>query len=125
MTAQLFWLFLNQLLHAPKRTHPGQGLTRLVALGIKFLGLWDFQVFGAQGVEHHQRKSEFLVLTVNSVDERLFRPGDAIPRKLFRKVGIGNPPFFAQFLNQLFGPSFIKIAHVSRFGHKSILSYES
>lgn len=125
MTSQLFWLFLSQLLYAPKRAHPGQGLTRLVAVGIKLLGFRDFQVFGTQGVEHHQRKGEFLVLTVNSVDERLFRPGDAIPRKLFSKVGIENPPFFAQFLNQLFGPSLIKIAHVSRFGHKWILGYES
>lgn len=125
MTAPLFWLLSNQLLHPSKRARFGQCLTRRVFLWVKFLGLWDFQEIGTQGVEHHQRKGEVFVLTVDSVDERLFRPGDAIPRKHFRKVGIVNPPFFAQFFNQLFGPSLIKITHVSRFGHKWILGYES
>lgn len=119
------FLFLGQCLHSAQRAYFCQRLTWLVALGVKLFGLWDFQEFRTQGVKNHQRKSKFLVFTVESVDECLFRPDETIPLKLFRKVGIKNPPFFTQFLNQLFGPSLIKIAYVSRFGYKWILSYAS
>lgn len=88
----------------------GQCLVRSVAHRVHGFLLRQLQDLHGQGVHDNHRERETETAAVDAVNQHPLADGKPIGFELQSQVRIGHLPGFAQFLDEVFSPSFVKRA---------------
>lgn len=87
----------------------GQGLARTVAYRVNVFVFWDFYPLSVQRIEHHKCEGKSERAAVDAVYQDAFGHDDTVRLQPQGQVGIGHVPALAQFFNQRFSTSLVKL----------------
>jgi hypothetical protein len=102
-------LLLQSLLRAFSQVDCGQRLSRSVTQWVNVFVLWYFHHFAVQRIENHQCEGKGERAAVDAVYQDAFGHDDTVRLQPQGQVSVGHVTALAQFFNQRFSPSLVKL----------------